>query len=57
MRDLMRVDHLIWGSDFPHQESDWPDSMAMLDRAFEGAPEEVRYQMTCGNAVDFFHLG
>jgi hypothetical protein len=31
--------------------------MAMLDRAFEGAPEEVRYQMTCGNAVDFFHLG
>ena len=57
MRDLMRVDHLIGGSDFPHQESDWPDFMAMLDRAFAGTPDDVRYQMTCGNAQNFFRLG
>ena len=56
MRDLLNVNHLIWGSDFPHQESDWPHSMDILDRAFDGAPEEVRYKMTCGNAIDFFKL-
>lgn len=53
---LLNTDNLIWGSDFPHQESDWPDSMKILDRAFEGAPEDLRYKMTCGNAIDFFKL-
>ena len=56
VRDLLNIDHLIWGSDFPHQESDWPESMAILDRAFEGVSEGVRYQMTCGNAIGFFKL-
>ncbi len=56
MRDLLNVNHLLWGSDFPHQESDWPHSLDILDRAFEGAPEEVRHQMTCGNAIEFFKL-
>ena len=23
---------------------------------FDGAPEDERYQITCGNALDFFHL-
>jgi len=55
-RDQLNVDNLIWGSDFPHQESDWPDSLKILDQAFEGAPEEVRYKMTCGNAIEFFRL-
>jgi predicted TIM-barrel fold metal-dependent hydrolase len=56
IRELLNVDHLIWGSDFPHQESDWPNSMEILDRAFDGAPEDIRYKMTCGNAIDFFKL-
>ncbi len=56
MRELLNVDNLMWGSDFPHQESDWPDSLKILDMAFEGAPEEVRYKMTCGNVIDFFGL-
>ena len=56
MRELLNVNHLLWGSDFPHQESDWPNSLEILDRAFDGAPEEVRYQMTCGNAIEFFQL-
>ncbi len=30
--------------------------MKILDQAFEGAPEDVRYKMTCGNAIDFFRL-
>ena len=55
-RDQLNVDNLIWGSDFPHQESDWPESMKILDLAFEGASEDVRYKMTCGNAIEFFRL-
>ncbi len=50
------VNRLIWASDFPHQESDWPDSMEQIDEVFEGVPQDDAYQMLCGNVVDFFHL-
>jgi hypothetical protein len=53
MRSLLNVDNLIWGSDFPHQESDWPYSMKILDKAFANVPDDVRYKMTCGNAINF----
>lgn len=57
LRHKLNVDNLMWGSDFPHQESDWPDSMKILDRNFAGVPEQERYKMVCGNAVKFFRLG
>ena len=56
MRHHMGVDNLIWGSDFPHQESDWPDSVDVIQQNFAGIPEEERYKMVAGNAIDFFHL-
>ena len=57
LRHKINVDRLIWGSDFPHQESDWPDSMGVIDRNFNGVPEGEKYKMVCGNAIEFFHLG
>lgn len=57
LRDKLGVDKLMWGSDFPHQESDWPDSLKIIERNFAGVPEEDKYKMVCGNAVEFFHLG
>lgn len=56
LRHKIGIDHLIWGSDFPHQESDWPDSMSIIERNFVGVPEEEKYKMVCGNAAEFFHL-
>ena len=56
MRHHMRADRIIWATDFPHQESDWPEDGALLDRIFEGCDEEDRYKISCGNVIDFFHL-
>ncbi len=56
MRHHMGVDRLIWGSDFPHQETAWPYSMEVIAKNFAGIPEAEAYQMACGNAVEFFHL-
>lgn len=56
VRHRLGVDGLIWASDFPHQESNWPDSMAIVERNFAGVPEDETYKMVCGNVVDFFHL-
>jgi predicted TIM-barrel fold metal-dependent hydrolase len=46
----------MWGSDFPHQESDWPESLRIIDRNFEGVPNHEKHKMVCANAAEFFHL-
>jgi predicted TIM-barrel fold metal-dependent hydrolase len=56
MRHKIGVDRLVWGSDFPHQESDWPDSLGVIERNFAGIPAEEKYKMVCGNAMEFFNL-
>ena len=56
LRHKINVNHLIWGSDFPHQESDWPDSLDVIDRNFAGVPKDEKYKMVCGNAIEFFQL-
>ena len=56
MRDLLAVDHLMWGSDFPHSVSSYPESRRWLDVIFDGVPAEVRRQVLVDNPVTFFGL-
>ena len=42
MRDLVGVDRLMWGSDYPHQESTWPRSREILDRILHGVSPHER---------------
>ncbi|MBM2804100.1 MAG: amidohydrolase 2 [Deltaproteobacteria bacterium] len=56
LRHKIGVDMLMWGSDFPHQESDWPDSLKIIEKNFAGVPAEEKHKMVCGNAVEFFRL-
>mgnify|MGYP006173593049 CR=1 FL=1 len=37
LRHKINVDRLMWGSDFPHQESDWPESLKIIDKNFSGS--------------------
>ena len=54
LRHIIGVDNLIWGNDFPHAESTWPQSMRFLDRVFEDAPGEDRQKITSTNAARVF---
>jgi predicted TIM-barrel fold metal-dependent hydrolase len=56
LRHKINVDRLMWGSDFPHQESDWPESLRIIDKNFTGVPDAEKQKMVCGNAVEFFRL-
>jgi predicted TIM-barrel fold metal-dependent hydrolase len=56
LRHHLGVGNLMWGSDFPHQESEWPHSQDVLARNFAGVPDEERRLMTAGNVIDFFRL-
>ena len=55
-RHHLNVERLIWANDFPHQESDWPESHKVLAHNFTGVPKDEVHKMTVQNAVDFFHL-
>jgi predicted TIM-barrel fold metal-dependent hydrolase len=56
LRHHIGVGNLMWGSDFPHQESEWPHSRSVIERNFAGVPDEERELMTAGNVIDFFRL-
>ena len=56
-RDVVGVDKLTWGSDFPHSATDWPNSSKSINENFAGVPEDERHMMLAGNAARFFHLG
>lgn len=56
MRHTMRVDRLIWGSDFPHQESDWPYSHEIIKSNFAEVPDDEAALMSSGNIARFLHL-
>ena len=46
----------MWANDFPHLESDWPNSRHVIEENFASVPEDETYKMIVGNAVKFFHL-
>jgi len=56
VRHEVGVDHVLWGSDFPHEVSRWPHSIEYMQQQLSGVPEEEAQKMLCGNMVGFFHL-
>lgn len=56
MRQEMGVDRVMWANDFPHLESDWPNSHRVIEESFAGVAEDEKHKMIAGNAIRFFHL-
>ncbi len=55
-RHEIGVTRMMWATDFPHAESDWPESQRVIEEIFDGVPEDERRQMLGGNAIEYFHL-
>ena len=55
-RQEMGVDKVMWANDFPHLESDWPNSRRVIEENFSGIPEDEKWKMTVGNAMKYFKL-
>jgi predicted TIM-barrel fold metal-dependent hydrolase len=56
VRGLVGVENILWSSNFPHEDNDWPESRASLERHLEGVPDDEARLISAGNAVSFFHL-
>lgn len=55
-RDIIGADRLMWGSDYPHTDSTWPCSEAVLDEMFSAYPAEVKAQVTRDNVARLYGL-
>ena len=55
-RDIIGVDRLLWGSDYPHAESTFPKSREILDSILEGVPEEEKALIIAGNCARLYNI-
>ena len=56
LRDIIGVDNLQWGSDYPHQESTFPRSREILEEVLAECTEEERAKIAGGNASRVYRL-
>jgi predicted TIM-barrel fold metal-dependent hydrolase len=55
-RDLVNVRRLMWASDFPHSDSTWPHSQAVLDEQTKGMSEQERNWICHDNVAELYGL-
>jgi predicted TIM-barrel fold metal-dependent hydrolase len=53
-RDSVGVDHIMWGSDFPHEEGTFPYSRESLAHTYAGIDAAEVARMVGGNAADVY---
>jgi predicted TIM-barrel fold metal-dependent hydrolase len=56
LRDMIGVETLMWGSDYPHTESTFPRSREVLAEVLEGVPEDEVSRIVAGNAAELYHF-
>jgi len=56
MRDIIGVDNLMWGSDYPHIESTFPRSRQILEEILVDCTEEEKAKIAGGNAARVYNL-
>ena len=53
---LIGEDNIMWGSDYPHPDSLWPDSRAVLDRNLAELSPTVREKIVNGNVARLYGI-
>ena len=56
VRDVIGVDTLMWGSDYPHTESTFPRSREILGQILEGVEPGDVLKIVATNAADLYHF-
>jgi predicted TIM-barrel fold metal-dependent hydrolase len=56
LRDIIGVDNLLWGSDYPHPETTFPRSRQVLEDILVDCAEEEKAKIAGGNAARIYHF-
>ena len=55
-RQIIGVDNIAWGSDYPHPESTFPRSRQILEELLAGCNDEEKAKIAGGNIARIYHL-
>jgi predicted TIM-barrel fold metal-dependent hydrolase len=56
-RKHVGTNRIMFATDFPHIECEYPNSRAVIDKIYADIPEDEKARIWAGNAVEFFKLG
>ncbi len=56
MLDILGEKNIMWGADYPHMDSVWPESHQFIERTMGHLDEGVRTKITHDNAVALYGL-
>jgi predicted TIM-barrel fold metal-dependent hydrolase len=56
LRDVIGVDNIMWGSDYPHSESTFPQSQKILAEILAGVPDDEQAKIVGGNTARVYHF-
>ena len=56
LRDIIGVDQLLWGADYPHIESTFPRSRQIIEEILVDCTEEEKTKIAGGNAARVYSL-
>jgi len=56
LRAHIGIDNILWGNDFPHTESSWPNSRAIVGDMMRGVPGSDARAMTNSNTARLFGI-
>src|SRR5262245_27553135 len=54
LRARVGIDSLLWASDYPHTDSTWPHSRAVVARDFADVPRAELQRIVCGNTARLY---
>jgi hypothetical protein len=55
-RDAIGIDQITFESDYPHQDSNWPDTHEYLTKVLAGLSDDEIYKIVRGNAIRMLDL-
>jgi predicted TIM-barrel fold metal-dependent hydrolase len=56
LRHHLGVEHIMFATDFPHIECEWPNTRPALERLTAALSPEEKYKIVAGNVIDYFNL-
>jgi hypothetical protein len=56
LRDVIGVDNMMWGSDYPHSESTFPRSRQILAEILAGVPEAEQAAIAGGTTARLYRF-
>jgi len=56
LRDVIGVDNMLWGSDYPHSESTFPQSRKIIAEILAGVPADEQAKIVGGNTARLYRF-